>query len=306
MTITSRKPFRFFFHLAVVEVPVSFREHVKWALQYHDRRFRRHKTFPFIAFGIEQHREALGSACVQMNWRSFERDARILSNITSSHLANAQAQEEKGEPITDPAIRMLRNHVHAIAGRVMGSNQSRYHLRSQIWSTTAQLSPPSVWITINPSDLHDPIAQIFAGEDIDLDKFILTSGPDNLKRATNIASDPYAAAKFFHFTIKTVLETLFGVRVTDYQVISEMGILGRVKAYFGAVESQGRGTLHLHMLIYLEGVPSPDKMMELLQSEEFRNRVMEYIQANFQVYVPGLESSTSIKNIPREKDLAYS
>ena len=27
-------------------IKVDFVEHVQWALQYHDRRFRRHKTFP--------------------------------------------------------------------------------------------------------------------------------------------------------------------------------------------------------------------------------------------------------------------
>ena len=33
---------------------ISFGEHVKWALRYHDRRFRKHETFPFVAFGIQQ------------------------------------------------------------------------------------------------------------------------------------------------------------------------------------------------------------------------------------------------------------
>jgi hypothetical protein len=48
------------------EVPVSFNEHIKWALQYFDRRFRIHETFPFVAFGIAQKRQALMSAKIQM------------------------------------------------------------------------------------------------------------------------------------------------------------------------------------------------------------------------------------------------
>ena len=32
--------------------------------------------------------------------------------------------------------------------------------------------PPSLWITINPSDTRDPIAQVFAGEKIDMDDFV--------------------------------------------------------------------------------------------------------------------------------------
>ena len=44
--------------------------------------------------------------------------------------------------------------------RIQGSDQAHYRLRSEIWSTSTVLGPPSLWITINPSDLHDPIAQV--------------------------------------------------------------------------------------------------------------------------------------------------
>jgi Helitron helicase-like domain at N-terminus len=101
-----------------------------------------------------------------------------------------------------------------------------------------------LWITINPSDLHDPVAQVFAGETIDLNDFVQTLGPDKEKRACNIARDPYAAAKFFRFTVTTILETLFQIKVLRVQTTSDMGVLGRVSAYFGVTESQGRGTLH--------------------------------------------------------------
>jgi len=82
--------------------------------------------------------------------------------------------------------------VQASASRVLGSDQTRIRLRSQIWSTSIYLNPPSLWITINPCDLHDPIAQIFAGEEIDIDNFVATIGPSKTKRAENIANDPYA------------------------------------------------------------------------------------------------------------------
>jgi len=53
-----------------------------------------------------------------------------------------------------------------------------------------------------------------AGVAIDLDKFCQTSGPDHRERATNIAGDPYAASKFFHFVIKAILVQLFGISKT--------------------------------------------------------------------------------------------
>ena len=64
------------------EVTVSFSEHIQWALQYHDRRFRKHETFPFVAFGIAQRRQALTSARIQMHRNNFEKDARVMSSIT--------------------------------------------------------------------------------------------------------------------------------------------------------------------------------------------------------------------------------
>ena len=74
------------------------------------------------------------------------------------------------------------------------------------------MGPPSLWITINPDDLHDPIAQIFAHEQINLDNLLGSMDPDSHWRAQNIAQDSYVSAKYFHFTIWTILSTLFGAQ----------------------------------------------------------------------------------------------
>ena len=124
--------------------------------------------------------------------------------------------------------------------------------------------------------------------------------------AHNIASDPHFTTKFFHFMIETILRTLFGVERLKYQVKVKMGILSHVSAYFGIVESQNHGSLHLHILIWLEGAPSSEEMhKKLLRSAEFRERVREYIRANIRAYVPGLDSAATIKKIPNETDIAY-
>lgn len=139
-----------------------------------------------------------------------------------------------------------------------------------------------------------------------MDDFMATLGPDKARRAKNIADDPYAAAKFFHFMIATILETLFQVKVTSAQVKSGMGVFGRVAAYFGTVESQGRGTLHLHLLVWLKNVPSPDEITALLRTDAFRERVAAFIRANFRAYVPGLESAESVGKIPHNNEVSYS
>ena len=139
-----------------------------------------------------------------------------------------------------------------------------------------------------------------------MDKFSAFVGPDKNKRAKNIAEDPYATAKFFHFLIKTVLETLFGIKVTPYQIHSGKGIYGHVAAYFGAVESQGHGSLHLHLILWLKNVPTGDEILELLKSEEFHEHVKAFLCANVHACAAGLETAKAVKKIPNDVNVAYS
>ncbi|PSS37626.1 hypothetical protein PHLCEN_2v553 [Hermanssonia centrifuga] len=286
-------------------VEVKLRDHIRWALRYVDRRFRKHETFPFLTFGILQRREALESARLQMSRRDFERDGQLMSAITLAQFETARGEEEKGLPISDPALRALRKHVHAALGRVMGSDQSRYKLRSRIRSTSVLKGPPSLWTTWNPHDHEEPLVQAMAGHNINLDDFVSTMGPNSEERMRTVAEDPYAAAKFFHFIIRTLLQCLCQVTVTQHQVKSQIGIFGEVSAYFGTVESQGRGTLHLHMLIWLKNAPSTAEMVELLKDEAFRAKVCAFIKANIRAYLPGLEDEQSVKAFPKTKNVAY-
>ena len=135
-------------------------------------------------------------------------------------------------------------------------------------------------MTINLMDYEDPIAQIFAEEDIDMDFFSELVGPDSCRRAKNVAKDPFASAFFFNFIIQTTLETLLGVRCSQHQVESQMGIFGRVNAYFGVVEAQGRGSLHIHMLVWLKNAPNAEEMLELLTQSSFRDKIANFIEHN--------------------------
>jgi hypothetical protein len=193
----------------------------------------------------------------------------------------------------------------ASLARVTGSDNCRTQYRGRIWGTCLYKGSPSLWLTINPSDIHDPIAQIFVGEEINMDNFCATMGPDGNRRAQNIARDPYAAAKYFFFIIDAILRTLFQIEAKQNQVKSGMGILGRISAYFGVVEAQGRGTLHLHMLIWFCNTPNMYELHELMRTEEFRNRLRDFIKRNIRAHLDNLDEET-IRNMPKESDLPYS
>ncbi|KAF8806047.1 hypothetical protein BYT27DRAFT_7257469 [Phlegmacium glaucopus] len=218
------------------EVNVPYETHVRWALRYEDKRFQQDLHFPFQVFGVCQKRQ------------------NVLSSISAEDLTKASREETRGVPFSNPGVQMFRGLLSTVKTKVQGSDESRKSIRGKIWGMNLLHNPPSLWVTINPLDTQDPIAQVFAGADIDLDRFCETAGPDCINRAINIASNPYASAKYFHFIIATILEVLIGVtKHRNGMITGKEGIFGVVKSYIGMVEVQGCGSLHLHLLLWLDG-----------------------------------------------------
>ena len=272
---------------------LSFHDYIRWTLQFFDKRFRTHHSYPFVAFSIEQKQSALLSAKIHMRRSDFEADTDLLSEVTLRDLQEAQVDEECHRTIQNERVKRLRHHLYATSSHIMASGNMRLGNRSKIWGTCLWLRPPTLWVTINPMDYEDPIAQVLAGENIDMDSFIDVMEPNAAQRAKNMANDPFASASFFHFIIETVLETILSVRVRTVrrQTETRMGIFGHVNGYFGVVEAQGRGSLHVHMLIWLKHAPNADEMLELLTQESFREKVATYIEHNIRTHLDGFDES---------------
>ncbi|KAG8742906.1 hypothetical protein FRC10_000765 [Ceratobasidium sp. 414] len=274
------------------EVQVSFADHTRWCLQYHDGRFRKHHMFPVWAFANQQKRQALTGSKLVMHRRDYDRVSAAISGLTADDLQRAAVEEENKQPFSDPRVALLRRFAQTTMQNVMGSDASRALNRSKLWSTSLYLNPMSLWITINPTDRHDPICQVFAGENIDMDHFDSLAGPSALQRACNVASDPFAASQFFFFLAETILETLFGFSIRNRTVPNRMGALGLGSAYFGAVEAQGRGSLHLHLMMWLCNSPNAQEVIEKLKCPDFREKIKKFIQTNLHSHVDSLDQAT--------------
>ncbi|RDB23672.1 hypothetical protein Hypma_009540 [Hypsizygus marmoreus] len=167
-------------------------------------------------------------------------------------------------------------------------------------------NPPNLWITINPSDTQDPIAQVMAGEDIDLNKFNSLVGPTATQRAMNIASDPYASARYFHTVVRLVLETMFGIKVKrGHNIERKEGIFGTVNSYIGTVEAQGRGSLHLHLLLWLTDSPTSSEMQKALADESFREKMRNFIKQNIRADINNA-NELDLKAMPVIPEVSYS
>jgi hypothetical protein len=289
-------------------VSISYEAHADWAMRYEDGRFAKHLQYMFQVFGVIQKRQVASSASLQISQRDFIQNEHIIRSLKPADLLIAAGEEHRKVPFSNPAVRSLRKHVSAIRAKVMGTDESRIKIRGQIWSTIVLQGPPSLWITINPSDTNDPIAQVIAGAQIDLDHFMRHSGPNNETRSHRIAADPHAASEFFHLIIKLVLEELFGLSghtAHQNRKVRKEGIFGQVASYIGTVEAQGRGTLHLHIVLWLCGAPTAQKMKELLKGKAFRERVTEFIKANIKADVHGVDSRNLVEK-KRDSGVSYS
>ena len=101
--------------------------------------------------------------------KDFKRDIESLSTITVVDLKSAAEEDMQKKLITELNVHWLMKHLKVTAGRVISTNQSRASIQSKIWSQSIKFGPPTLWLTINPSDLHNPIAQVFCREEVNLD-----------------------------------------------------------------------------------------------------------------------------------------
>jgi hypothetical protein len=250
-------------------------------------------SFLFQVFGVLQKHQVCKFAEIQVLRRDFAWNKKVLKSLKPADLEKAANEERRKVPFANPAVRTLWQIVSATRRCVMGMDESRLSLRSKIWGMTIRQNPPNLWITLNFSDTHDPIVHVLSGEQINMGGFNKTAGLESTRGAANAVEDPYAAVKFFHLSVKLILEELFGITVNKFKNIKrETRIFGRVGGYIGTVEAQGRGSLHLHLLLWLKGTPTSSRMKELLQTQEFRDQMKAFITANITAHVDSLREDT--------------
>ncbi|CAF1202328.1 unnamed protein product [Adineta ricciae] len=249
------------------EVPLG--QHIRYLLAYEDQRFEKHHSFMYVMFNMMQRRQACWNASLMASRPYFRENATDLQALTTKEVETAliNATKHTFSSVTNPRINMLMKHIRAVGGSVMGSAYSRSALRSQIHSLIFNQGLPSIFMTINPADIHSRIALYFAGVDLDLDKILPEKIPSTYERAQIIAAHPVATARYFNVLISSIL-----------QCMVEKGLLGPIKAYFGTVENQGRGSLHLHILMWLDHDLTPTQLKKSVENEEFRNGLIGYLE----------------------------
>ena len=150
---------------------------------------------------------------------------------------------------SDPVLNQLMQATSVANGMVRGSREYVKRRRAEIMGLFISNGAPVFFITINPDDSRHPLMLSIwcsvTGAEVTVpmrDNFVQY----HKKRLQMIAEDPVLQAVFFDVVFRAVIHVLLG-----FDNDPKVGILGEVSAHYDVIESQGKGTLHAHGLIWL-------------------------------------------------------
>ena len=217
------------------------------------------------------------------------------------------------------------NEVKVVTSHVPGSSALRVAMQNDICGLMMDQGLPSFYITINPADVFNPLVKFLAGFDIDIDNLLPLQVPDYWEQTHLVAQNPAIAARFFNIYMKAFISAILGYNTDNKN--NDGGILGHVKAYYGCVEAQGRGTLHCHMMIWVEGGLNPNEIKKRVLEDgdtEFCDQLLAFLDDTIHNCIPddpgpsvtvpssrhhpcgiNLDSNDADLNILRQNDLHH-
>ena len=199
---------------------------------------------------------------------------------------------------------------------LVGSDGHRHALRGEGQAYTLRYGPPLEFITPNLADTKQHLILIVQGEAYRFEPDVDVSYREMAQR---VASDPVGQAIVFELMIRLFFVHILGlrpetvgwqrgeVRMASEQWVSDgiaadlMGvptICGPVAAAFGAMEAQGRGSLHPHILVWLLQAQLQE-LLEMLQRNRtaFQNRLNRWMREVVQAVVATQHSA--VTELPR-------
>ena len=259
---------------------ISLETWVKVLLSRRGGRFARHPIFAFLVFNMLVR---FGNGKISMGTisrKSFEKFKQAVGNLTPETLREAEEQLEATGKCGNENIDIVLRELEVFGFKQPMSREDRVAMRTKIRSLMIRHGLPAIWFTINPNDIRNPVKLKLAAHrthETDEAVRILTDLlNDGLQRTRLSMSDPVSAAIFFHREISCFFK--------HYTPLGQDGVFGRVNQYFGAVETNSRGALHLHGLLWLHGNTELDQVLVDANKPDaaaYREAIETYVDSVF-------------------------
>jgi hypothetical protein len=251
-----------------------------WArllLQRHGGRFANNHVFSFLVFNMLvkwRNRRASMLSVTKKNFPDVERAVRSLSG---ERLERAKEDLKVSGKSTDEAVNKLLSSLSLYGLRQPMSREDRLSMRRKIKSLIVRYGIPAIWFTLNPNDVTNPVKLRLAAyrshEPEEAEAF-LTSLDLMYKRARLAISDPISSAIFFHREISMFFE--------HYVQTGNDSVFGRINQYFGAVETNERGALHVHGLLWLQGnMNLSSALKDGIEDDQVAEAIIQYVDSVF-------------------------
>jgi hypothetical protein len=229
-----------------------------------------------------QRTEARQRINLLVNQQDYQQFSHEISSLTLHDFDDAvKTVSANPNAKYNSTIHKLIAKVQSASANVQGTRAALKHRRNDIRAYMIYFGMPAFFITINPPDIHSPYLLKIGNVNITPD--IL--GKNYQFRANFLKNNPVLQAIYFNnlldMFIKYILKYTPGNSNMD-------GILGIVRAYYGCVETQDRGSLHIHMLKWLFGTPSPSEYKEKIKLKEFREKIILYLESIIKCDFEGL------------------
>ncbi|KJZ68041.1 hypothetical protein HIM_12568 [Hirsutella minnesotensis 3608] len=211
--------------------------------------------------------------------KNFPKVERIVQSLTADRLAAARAELESSGRTTDDGVKELLRCFSLYGYRQPMSRELRLSMRRKIQSLILYRGVPVIWFTLNPNDITNPVKLRLAAcrmRDPAAAEAFLKSLDMAFKRARLAISDPLSSAEFFHREMTLFFE--------HYVRVGEESVFGRVSHYYGAVETNERGALHVHGLLWLHGNAHLSSMLADIHGEgqaAYQERIVKYVDSVF-------------------------
>ncbi|RHZ71358.1 hypothetical protein Glove_259g21 [Diversispora epigaea] len=197
---------------------IPFKQYVKHLLRVHDSEFRHYRSFIFATFDILLRREIVLETYLMTKQSKFKQSAELISKFTPNDIKIRIEQIYNNQPIINRAVFELTKNINVVGRKIMGSHQSRILLCNEIYTIIIRDGSPSLFITINPADLHSSIVIIYAGKKIDVNTLLPEDFPTATERAKLAHLDPTAVAKYFNVVIEKMIKFIIGYKTRRWSL----------------------------------------------------------------------------------------
>ena len=267
------------FHHPGRKIRIGMEEQLCHLMMIDDSPFERDTEFAFVFHNVVRKATVSSSLRFRVPFKTHQRIVRDLLAVDLNVLkdmSNESKRDPYFKPVTESQKRLFKllASLAMVAKHIPGSDGYKIARRNEIRGLILQSGTPTLFVTLNPADVDHPLVRLYADSDSVSDFVDWSVELGEWRRKLFAAKNPAACAMFFDKMITSF------IRIILRYGREEPGIYGRCNAYYGMVEAQGKGTLHCHLLIWLDGHLSPqDTKIMMLSDNTYRDKMFRWLES---------------------------